>query len=143
MAAALDRAMEKMSWEDLRGRTIAVRAATLTDRSGGRSPEEVYLEEAILQRALSAGAKPAGDGAAADVELRALARALGVTRTRRDFIPLYYGEVVEGVADLRISAYGTDPRQPLLWSRSVAGRAYRRSSYYLYIFGPSVTRWEE
>ena len=143
-AVAIEKALEKLPWERLGGRTIAVRVASLTERSGGRSPEEDYLEEAVLVRGASAGTTPARNGAVPDVEIRVLARALGVSRTRRDFIPLYYAEVVDGVADLRVSAYRQEAgRSALLWSQDVAGRAYRRKAYIFYMFGPSETRWEE
>lgn len=143
-AAAVEKALEKITWDDLRGKTVTVRAASLTERFGGRSPEEVFLEEAILEKAVAAGAKRAEEGAAPDVEIHALARAIGVTRTRRDFILLYYAESVDGVADLRVSAYrrnGTGTS--LLWSRDVSGEAYRRKAYVLYMFGPMHTRWEK
>jgi hypothetical protein len=142
VASAVDKALSKLDLRELQGRTVVVRAAALTERAGGRSPEEVYLEEAVLQKALASGARPASG--VPEVEVRVLARAVGVTRTRRDLIPLYYAEVVDGVADLRVAAYrAAGEERGLLWERAVLGRSQRRSSYYLYIFGPVASRWEE
>jgi hypothetical protein len=142
MASAVESALSKLDLGALAGRSIAIRAASLTERAAGRSPEEEFLEEAVLQKALAQGALVADE--APEVEVRVLARALGVTRTRRDFIPLYYAEVVEGVADLRVSAYRTaGAARSLLWEQPVQARTHRRKAYYFYIFGPAAKQWVE
>ncbi|MCK5244763.1 MAG: hypothetical protein KAJ90_05785 [Desulfobacterales bacterium] len=77
-------------------------------------------------------------------EIHVLACALGVTRTRRDFVPFYYSELVEGVADLHITAFRVrgDARVHIR-SQEVSSRSYRRKTYIFYMIGPINKEWKE
>ncbi|MEW6489178.1 MAG: hypothetical protein AB1578_14820 [Thermodesulfobacteriota bacterium] len=138
VSRALDRALESLDWGVARDKAAAVTVATLTESYGGRSAEERYLEEAARRRLREEGARVTG-GEAAELEVVVLARVLGVNRTRRDFIPLYYSELVEGVAEVDVLfVTATETR---VQSRSAA--AARRRSYLFYMFGPIVREWPE
>jgi len=138
VSRAADLALGAVNWEPLRGRTAQVSVATLTESSGGQSAEERYLEEAVKGRVLAAGALPPRGGAP-EVEVRVLARVLGVNRTRRDFIPLYYSELVEGVAELDVVFLSSGR----LDSERRSATACRRRTYLFYMFGPMVKEWSE
>lgn len=138
VSRAVDQALGAVDWERVRGRTAGVSVATLTESYGGQSAEEGYLEAAVRGRVLAAGARLA-EGGPPEVEVRVLARVLGVNRTRRDFIPLYYSELLEGVAELDVvflenGGIATERR---------SATASRRRTYLFYMFGPLVKEWSE
>ena len=143
VATALKNALSRTSWEDLDGRLVKIEVATLTERTSGRSTEEAYLETAVKTRVLTAGARIASTDKP-EIEIHVLACALGVTRTRRDFVPFYYSELVEGVADLHITAFRVkgDTRVHIR-SQEVSSRSYRRKTYIFYMIGPINKEWKE
>jgi len=142
VSEALDRTLAAVNWEVASDKTVAVAVATLTEGYGGRSAEERYLEEAVRQRLQRAGAR-IETIEAAEMEVRVLARAMGANRTRRDFIPLYYAELVEGIAELQVQFLSRGTNPAVLHAESRAARAARRRTYFFYIFGPLVKEWFE
>ena len=108
---------------------------SLTDRVGDKSAEEEFLLSWMNEKLVSQGAivAPSKDQSEILVEVRA--RVFGVEQTRRDFIPLYYGEVTKGMVDLHLTSYER-ATEKIIRTEDLKGETIYREYYILYMIGP-------
>lgn len=134
---ALEKALDKVSFSQYEGKKVWIGVYTLTQRSGGESPEEGFIRNWAGEMLRRGNVTVAASEADSDVRLDIRAKAVGVTRTRRDFIPIYYSELTTGVADLHLSAYDAKTGK-ILSTQDVSGKASYTQVYWIYMFGPVV-----
>jgi hypothetical protein len=132
---ALEKALKTASFERFRGKTVSIEVYSLTERTGEESPEERFLRSWLGEKLASQGAQIVNSGNPCDLILDVKARVFGIHQTRRDFIPLVYMEITEGIVDLHLTTYESDSGQ-ILHTEDLKGEAKYREDYILYMFGP-------
>lgn len=132
---ALEKALKTASFERFRGKTVWIEVYSLTERTGEESPEERFLRSWLAEKLASQGAQIANSGNHCDVILDVKARVFGIHQTRRDFIPLVYMEITEGIVDLHLTTYEIESGK-ILHTEDLKGGVKYREYYILYMFGP-------
>lgn len=134
---AIEKALNKVSFSGYEGKKVWIEVFTLTQRVGNESPEEGFIKNWAGEMLRRNNAAVALSEAGSDLRLDIRAKAVGVTKTRRDFIPVYYSERTSGVAELHLTAYDSKTGG-ILFTQDVSGKTGYTQVYWVYMFGPIV-----
>ena len=134
-ADALEKALKTASFEKYRGKKIWVEVYSLTERIGDKSAEEEFLLSWMKEKLVSQGAVVASTRDRSEILMEVKARVFGVHQTRRDFIPLFYGELTTGIVDLHLTFYDQNTGK-IVQVEDLKGETNYREYYILYMIGP-------
>lgn len=141
-SAALDNAVESLSFAKFAGKRCVVTVASLAENFGGESPENAAIRGAFAEKLARDGVRVVSDPARADLRLAVRARVVGVNVVRRDFPPFYYRETTTAIVDLRTTVF--EPGEwKILEQRDARVLLHLAQSYWFYIIGPFESQeWE-
>jgi hypothetical protein len=141
-SAALDKAVESISFAQYAGKRCTLEVVSLAENFGGESPENAVLRGTLAERLVRDGVILSPDEEPSDLHLAVRGRVVGVNVVRRDFPPVFYRETTTAVVDLRMTLYSRGDWK-ILEQRDVRERLHLAQMYWLYIIGPYESlKWE-
>lgn len=134
---AFGKVLNKISFDLYQGKDVYIEVFTLTERYADKSPEEEYIKSWIAEKVVQNGGRVVDSETNGDIKLSILARSIGINKTRRDLLPIYYGELTKGIVDLHITAYDTK-KNIILFTSDEKDTSTYREAYFFYMIGPFV-----